>query len=920
MAEPHPSEGSSSASASAGSSDSIVELNIKTLDSQMYSFQVDKNIPVSVFKENVASKTGVPVEQQRLIFRGKVLKDNHLLSEYQVDNGHTLHLVARQPSQPQSSSGTSSAETTTDAGNRAGQETNTGVPRSRVGQVSHSVLLGSFNVGDQLDNSIPDLSRVIGAVLNSIGVGNQTAFNGSSGTQPATMAPQGNEAEGRQGPTADQIRDINQLLRGQVPSGQSMPQVLQIPLGAAIPFPFINQPIPDSLHTLSEFMNRMELTLSQNASQSAQPLNDTGVQPPVNLPANTRGVPTPEALVAVLRHAERLFSGHAISALSRIAGRLEQEGGSTDPTIRTQIQSESMRVGLVMQHLGALLLELGRTMLTLRMGQSSSESSVNAGPAVYISPSGPNPIMVQPSSLQTGSLFGGPVAPPLNSGVFVPGGVGPTARHVNIHIHTVGSRTTNGEGMHGDHGSGITSADPAQPRVLPVRNIVTAAVPSQPAVVSVTNAVPGGGNLAQQSVSSVPLSTIIAGVGSQIRNYAGNMQSQDLGSSAHQESPGNQDQSVVSGAGNNERGNDITSLLDTIREFPLPGQSSDTSSHMAQGEGQKSCKKEDKENAVRAEEPSSSSMKGIDNQVSSSDNTNSAPSSDQRVDVPLGLGLGGLQPRRRSRVSNSRGVVGSGVTSNMPNNHNQPSRSYGLSAGQLAGAGGTVIPTVPMEGLVAGDQDDTANVMSQVLSSPAMDGLLAGVSRQTGVGSPDVLRNMLGQLTQNPAMMNTVNQIAQQMEGQDLGSMFGGVGGSRSGGIDLSRMFQQMMPIVSQALGGGSAFPQPAPFPQPTPAVEREAQPTNSGTRLSRDEKHSDQSSQIDLQQVVQGLEHENPPEEVLRSVAESVLSSSDYGSGAEGLVNELCAEDGLASEFMEMLLHDLSQRVQNETDSTAES
>lgn len=85
--------------------------------------------------------------------------------------------------------------------------------------------------------------------------------------------------------------------------------------------------------------------------------------------------------------------------------------------------------------------------------------------------------------------------------------------------------------MHGDHGSGITSADPAQPRVLPVRNIVTAAVPSQPAVVSVTNAVPGGGNLAQQSVSSVPLSTIIAGVGSQIRNYAGNMQSQDLGSS-----------------------------------------------------------------------------------------------------------------------------------------------------------------------------------------------------------------------------------------------------------------------------------------------------------------------------------------------------------------------------------------------------
>lgn len=58
------------------------------------------------------------------------------------------------------------------------------------------------------------------------------------------------------------------------------------------------------------------LNISNAGSRSDQQLNDTGVQPPVDLPANTRGVPTPEALVAVLRHAERLFSGHAISALS----------------------------------------------------------------------------------------------------------------------------------------------------------------------------------------------------------------------------------------------------------------------------------------------------------------------------------------------------------------------------------------------------------------------------------------------------------------------------------------------------------------------------------------------------------------------------------------------------------------------------
>ena len=39
-------------------------------------------MPVSALKEKIASQIGVPVEQQRLIFRGKVLKDDHLLSEY----------------------------------------------------------------------------------------------------------------------------------------------------------------------------------------------------------------------------------------------------------------------------------------------------------------------------------------------------------------------------------------------------------------------------------------------------------------------------------------------------------------------------------------------------------------------------------------------------------------------------------------------------------------------------------------------------------------------------------------------------------------------------------------------------------------------------------------------------------------------
>ncbi|CAH1442657.1 unnamed protein product [Lactuca virosa] len=50
-------------------------------------------VPIHALKEQIASVTGVLSEQQRLICRGKVLKDDQLLSAYHVEDGHTLHLV-----------------------------------------------------------------------------------------------------------------------------------------------------------------------------------------------------------------------------------------------------------------------------------------------------------------------------------------------------------------------------------------------------------------------------------------------------------------------------------------------------------------------------------------------------------------------------------------------------------------------------------------------------------------------------------------------------------------------------------------------------------------------------------------------------------------------------------------------------------
>ncbi|KAK6942218.1 Ubiquitin-like domain, partial [Dillenia turbinata] len=68
----------------AETSETTIEIKIKTLDSQTYTLRVDKQMPVPALKEQIALVTGVLSEQQRLICRGKVLKDDQLLSAYRT--------------------------------------------------------------------------------------------------------------------------------------------------------------------------------------------------------------------------------------------------------------------------------------------------------------------------------------------------------------------------------------------------------------------------------------------------------------------------------------------------------------------------------------------------------------------------------------------------------------------------------------------------------------------------------------------------------------------------------------------------------------------------------------------------------------------------------------------------------------------
>ena len=53
------------------------------------------NDTVLEIKQKIQLKEGIPVEQQRLIFKFKTLEDNRQLKDYNITNDATLHIISR---------------------------------------------------------------------------------------------------------------------------------------------------------------------------------------------------------------------------------------------------------------------------------------------------------------------------------------------------------------------------------------------------------------------------------------------------------------------------------------------------------------------------------------------------------------------------------------------------------------------------------------------------------------------------------------------------------------------------------------------------------------------------------------------------------------------------------------------------------
>ncbi|GBG59692.1 hypothetical protein CBR_g54797 [Chara braunii] len=70
-----------------------VTVHVKCSNGAKFTVDVDLNSTVKDLKTDLAGKSEIPVEQQRLIYKGRVLKDDNSLSSYGLEAEHTIHLV-----------------------------------------------------------------------------------------------------------------------------------------------------------------------------------------------------------------------------------------------------------------------------------------------------------------------------------------------------------------------------------------------------------------------------------------------------------------------------------------------------------------------------------------------------------------------------------------------------------------------------------------------------------------------------------------------------------------------------------------------------------------------------------------------------------------------------------------------------------
>ncbi|KAF2937122.1 hypothetical protein DAI22_03g026800 [Oryza sativa Japonica Group] len=134
-------------------------LHIRCTNGSKLAVRADLGLSVGAFKAIVAESCDVPAPQQRLIYKGRILKDEQTLASYGVETDHTIHMV-RGAAPPPASTAPPAANNVTPAINAT---TASNSPAVGFGGLLHGLGgSGSANSGGlgSFGSGLPELSQM----------------------------------------------------------------------------------------------------------------------------------------------------------------------------------------------------------------------------------------------------------------------------------------------------------------------------------------------------------------------------------------------------------------------------------------------------------------------------------------------------------------------------------------------------------------------------------------------------------------------------------------------------------------------------------------------------------------------------------------------------------------------------------------
>ena len=149
--------------------DDEIQINIKmTSTAQVYKIKILKSDTIQTLKEKCEKETSIPAQSQNMVYKGRILSNEKLISDYKIENDHTIILVKKHTaSQPSTTENKTTSQNTTSNNTNNNTSSNNNTNNNNNNNNTNNNSNNNQNPFMGMGGQMPDLSQ-LGSLMGNI--------------------------------------------------------------------------------------------------------------------------------------------------------------------------------------------------------------------------------------------------------------------------------------------------------------------------------------------------------------------------------------------------------------------------------------------------------------------------------------------------------------------------------------------------------------------------------------------------------------------------------------------------------------------------------------------------------------------------------------------------------------------------------